>query len=152
MCNTCNTSSNFGRCGGCNGCGCYNQTNGCYTQRVCRDACGNLRIQNVRTYSCNNNSCGWLWGWLSNLFSNTNGCCCNNGCSYNGNGCGTTAQNGNTNATSGCGCGCGYNGSSSTNTAGNAYYARQYGGYRNGCGCCSAYDHYIDSYTATTAD
>ncbi len=163
MYNTCNTGLGFGRCGCGNGCGGCNRNNGC-SQRVCRDCCGNLRIQNTAT-ACNCGNNGWgFWSWLNDLFGcgtsttnngcNTCGCGCgtataNSRCSNCGCGCGTaTANNGNGNYGYGNRCGCCNRGGNTTTTS-DGYYARQYG-YGNRCGCCSAYDHYVNAYTTTT--
>ena len=120
MCNYYTTGFNFGQsaCGYNNG---YNAF-GCGRQTICRDCCGNIRVNQCRQSSC---------------FS------CHHPCYCNGNtGNGGVAQNGN-----GQPCGrftcvtfCGVN-SNTTATAngGDLYYARQYGlypyGYNRGCGC-----------------
>ena len=127
MCNTCN-SSVYNRCS----CG---TTYGC--QRICRDCCGNIRVNN--NCGCQNgtnyNGCAqWLWNLL---LGNTY--CQRNHCLYaaqtantNGFGCGYTAQTANTN-----GYGCGYT-AQTTNGYGCGYTAQTTNGY--GCG-----------YTAQTA-
>lgn len=118
MYNTCyagtNTRTGCGNCGGWNWFG-----NACGTQRVCRDCCGNLRVQNVT------------------------GCCCHrcNQCQCNGTGNDTgTAGNGNGTGTNGgfrCITICGANNTTQTTAGvdyGEAYYAQQYG---LGGGCCN---------------
>ena len=111
------------------GCGNYGGwnlfTNGCGTQRICRDCCGNLHVQNVETCTC---------------FTPWNRCLLGNGTNTAGNG-------GTGNATQGgfrCVTFCGVNPTQqATQTTtqgttgvdcGEAYYARQYG---FGCGRCN---------------
>ena len=122
MCNHYTTGFNFGQLGcgyGYNAYGCWN--GGWGRQTICRDACGNIVVNQGR-----------------------NNCCpCHQLCNGNGNnGNGGVAQNGNT-QTNGrftcvtfCG---GNNGATTTTNGGDLYYARQYGlypyGYNRGCGC-----------------
>ncbi|MBR2442431.1 MAG: hypothetical protein IKB20_05145, partial [Clostridia bacterium] len=92
-------SSVYNRCS----CG---TTYGC--QRICRDCCGNIRVNNNCGCGCSHGCYQWLWDLL---FGNT---CAyvaqtRNTCGYtaqttNGYGCGYTAQTATT------GCRCGYNG------------------------------------------
>ena len=149
MCNTCSTNSNscstscYGYNYGC-GCGCSNNSllnllfgngnscgchNGCglYSQSVCRDCNGCLRIINRQ-----------------------NGCCCHCGCGCNNGNSGNTSgtdSNGNGNGNFACLTVCGRTGNTATQTSltSDAYYAQQYGltgrsGSRcsrssYGCGC-----------------
>ncbi len=128
MCNTCNTGFGFCRCG-CNGHGAWNTCNntwnngcGCNAngwgfQRICRDCCGNIRVNNTNT------CCG-----CSTRNTGNNGCGCSNGNIYGGT-LRVIAFGGNAdNATT----------ETATN-GGESYYARQYGlgSYRNSC-CCGS--------------
>ena len=100
----CNTST-YNTCGG--GCG------GCARQTICRDCCGNIRINQPYQPCCHNHCCG----------------------SVNG-GTGTATQNGNgqTNGHFTCLSFCGVNNNvTPTANAGDLYYARQYGLYPFGC-------------------
>ena len=131
MYNQCNTGFNFGQTGcggntfgwngGCYGGNTFGWNGGCCGnvwdgQTICRDACGNIHV-NQRRRNC---------------------CCCYNLCG-NGANNGTVTQNGN--GQTGhftCVTFCGMNNTTTTN-AGELYYARQYGlppfGYNRGCGC-----------------
>ena len=137
MCNQYTTGFTFGQSGcgyntyGYNTCGynTYGNGNGTWGgQTICRDCCGNILV-NQRRRNC----CGCC-----------NPCCCNGnvttqngGATQNGNGqtgrftCITVCGVNNTTATT-----CGVNNAMS---AGDLYYARQYGlypfGYNRGCGC-----------------
>ena len=131
MCNTC--SMNFNNrstsCYGNNyGCGCgYHNGCGLFSQSVCRDCNGCLRIINRQ-----------------------NGCCCHCGCGCNNGNSGNTSgtdSNGNGNGNFACLTVCGRTGNTATQTSltSDAYYAQQYGltgrsGSRcsrssYGCGC-----------------
>ena len=122
MCNLCNTGLNYGRSGcgynnsGWNTCGCGTGVWGCGRQWICRDCCGNIRVN--QGYQ---NTCG-----------------CHNSCGNGGN----TTQNGNGNTgrfTCVTFCGVGNNTATTAANTGDLYYARQYGlypyGYNRGCGC-----------------
>ena len=119
MCNTCYTGAMQRT--GCGACGEWNWVgNTCGTQRVCRDCCGNLRVQNVPACGCFTpyNRCGFGNGTAVAQNSGTGngfngGFRCITFCGLN-NTTQTTAQ-----TTTGVDCG-------------EAYYARQYG---LGCGC-----------------
>lgn len=118
MCN-CYTGFNFGQSGyGCNT-STYNTCGGgyggCAKQTLCRDCCGNLRMAQTRMNCCGcHNLCG-----------------CNTSADN-----GTSTQNGNgqTNGRFTCVTFCGTNNNgASTASAGDLYYARQYGLYPYGC-------------------
>ncbi len=143
MWNMCNSNFAFGRCGGCGGCssfsnyGCNNGLFSLNGQRVCRDSCGNLRIQNGCYNGC----------------SSCNGChCCNQchcgccGCGSNGSNSGTSGNNtGNGNGGFTCVTFCGNSTNNATQTTSmttsdvwDSYYSRQYGVNSRGCrrSCC----------------
>ena len=109
MCNMCNSGFYANRANG-NGCGgyAYNGYNG--GQTICRDCCGNIRV-NYCGRPC---QCG----------------CCGNG---NSNGAQGNVDNGNANGNYGCLLVCGY-GLSQTQASPAATGARTCGGcYRRGC-------------------
>lgn len=128
MCNICNSTVSI-----CQPCGYTSCSNGYpsvnqNTTSNCRPNCYSCR-SNCR-YNCCSYGCFSGLNLLSSLFG-----CCHCGC----NGCGApTANNSNTSNGSSC-YGCRYNYSQNTaSTAGDAYYAQQYGLYpynysRSGC-------------------
>lgn len=148
MCNTCNSNGRSGaNCGCNNGCGCSNNSlfnllfgnccNGCGcgcnnggtfgSQRICRDACGNLRIQQC---SCNSCGCNGMW--------NRSGCGCNGTWNRSGCGCSSGLLNSLLNSDNSCGnhCGCGSTTAQTFSTLGDCYYARQYGLTNRSSGSC----------------
>ena len=145
MWNICNSNFAFGRCGGYSGCSSssnygynYGCSNGLFSlsgQRVCRDACGNLRVQNGccnSCHSCNSCHCGC-------------NCCGSNGSNGSNSGTsGNTTGNGSGGFTCVTFCGNSTNSTaqttSTTSDVWDAYYSRQYGlnsrsGRRSCCGC-----------------
>ena len=120
MCNQYTTGFNIGQIG----CGygyntCYGN-GGLGRQTICRDCCGNIVVRQRRNHCCG----------------------CHNCCNCNGNGNGGVTQNGGAQANGRFTCVtfCGVNNTTAaTTSAGDLYYARQYGlypyGCNRGCGC-----------------
>ncbi len=131
MCNGCNTSNGCSSCG--SGCGCNQNSlwNILFnnTQRVCRNSCGNLVV--------NNSSCGSNQSSYGCSSCNSCNCGCNNSCSNGCNGgCGyltsAAVDNGYTCASNVCqnydnayeySSGCGFNSSRYNRCSCNAYAA-----------------------------
>ena len=152
MCNTCNTGFNGRSSNGCGCCcvgasllsalfGCGNCYNSCGSnwgsQRVCRDSCGNLRIQQRSSNSCcsngtwNSSNCGC---YSSGTWNNSSYGCCSNGISS------SVVSNGSSCCHS---CACGSNTAETFPISGDGYYARQYGlTNRSGNSCCSLLSSY----------
>ena len=154
MCNTCNTgyggrsvntcgcccfgasllSALFGNSYGC-GCGCNSCGSNWGSQRVCRDSCGNLRIQQRSFDSC---ACGNIWNG-----SRCGGCCgtwnvprC---CGCFGGLSASTYPSVNGGAHS-C---CGLSSAQEVSSTSDCYYARQYGlTNRSGGSCCNLLSSY----------
>ena len=122
MCNAFNTGVTFNRsrgygCCGCNRCGCYN--NSTFNQRVCRDCCGNIRV----------NECGWGCG-----FGWNNACATSNASET-----GSFGRNQNQSFTCISVCGNGSNwqnlSTASSNEYNGASYGSRCGGNTRSCGC-----------------
>lgn len=128
MCNRCHTTIIKQTCCDCQPCNLLNTLFNNGFQYVCRDACGNIRVNN----GCRNTGCGYGCGYGNTTQANT-GC----GCGF-GN---TTQTNTNGAYPTGFGCcrrGYGTTDAVETTTDGETYYARQYGCGRNSrttCGC-----------------
>ncbi|MBR2374999.1 MAG: hypothetical protein IKA88_01790 [Clostridia bacterium] len=142
MCNRCHTTVIKQTCCGCTGCNFWNTLFNNGFQYICRDACGNIRVNGGNTCSC---GCGNTT--TTNATTNGCGCCYYNGNTQtNGTGCGcyhnyNTQQTTNGNYATGFGCcrrGWNVTDDVATTTDGETYYARQYGcGQTRGntCGC-----------------